>query len=51
MNNLPLIRVRHVDGFAQQLNTLGAPTERLVNQINLSEEILTFRNGFMPVRQ
>ena len=51
MDAIPLVRVRYADSFAEQLNRLGAPTERLLNQVNLSEEALTFRDGFMPVSQ
>ena len=51
MDAIPLVRIRYADSFAEQLNRLGAPTERLLNQVNLSEEALTFRDGFMPVSQ
>ena len=51
MKDIPLVRVRYVDSFAQQLNTLGAPTERLLNTVNLAEEMLGYRDGFIPVRQ
>jgi hypothetical protein len=51
MDAIPLVRVRYADSFAEQLKCLGAPTERLLNQVNLSEEALTSRDGFMPVSQ
>jgi AraC-like DNA-binding protein len=51
MNAIPLVRVRYASSFAEQLDRLGAPTEKLLNQVNLSEEALVFRDGFMPVSQ
>jgi len=51
MNNIPLVRVRNAGSFANELNNLGAPTEKLLNNVGLSEEILSVPDGFMPVRQ
>lgn len=51
MAEIPLVKVRYADSFAQVLNRLGAPTERLLNKVNLSEEMLTIAGGYMPVRQ
>lgn len=51
MPEIQLVRVHYADSFAQVLNRVGAPTERLLNQINLSEQMLTVPGGYMPVRQ
>lgn len=51
MVEIPLVRVRYADSFAQILNRVGAPTERLLNQVGLSEQMLTVRDGYMPVGQ
>jgi AraC-like DNA-binding protein len=51
MVDIPLVRVHYADSFAQVLNRLGAPTERLLNKVNLYEEMLTVPSGYMPVRQ
>ena len=51
MNSIPLVRMRYVDSFAQELNRLGAPVERLLNQVNLSEEMLAQRDDFIAVPQ
>ncbi|TXK93707.1 hypothetical protein BMR02_14840 [Methylococcaceae bacterium HT1] len=51
MNNIPLVRVRYAGSFAKELHKLGAPTERVLNTVGLSEEILDIPDGFMPVEQ
>jgi len=51
MKNIPLVRVRYADSFARVLDSLGAPTERVLNEVGLSEEILSVPDGFMPVEQ
>jgi AraC-like DNA-binding protein len=51
MPEIQLVRVHYADSFAQVLNRVGAPTERLLNQINLSEQMLTVPGGYMPVSQ
>ena len=51
MNNIPLVRVRYADSFAKVLNRIGAPTERILNVVGLSEEMLSVPDGFMPVEQ
>lgn len=43
--------MRYADSFAQELGTLGAPVERLLNRINLSQEMLTQRDDFIAVSQ
>jgi len=49
MAEIPLVRVRYADSFAQVLNQIGAPTERLLNQVNLSEQMLSVPDGYMTV--
>jgi AraC-like DNA-binding protein len=49
MAEIPLVRVRYADSFAQVLNQIGAPTERLLNQVNLSEQMFSVRDGYMTV--
>ena len=51
MQTIPLVRVRYAESFAGSLNRIGAPTERLLNSVGLSEEILAVSDGFMPVEQ
>ena len=51
MNNIQLVRVRYANSFAHVLNVLDASTEKLLNQVGLSEEILRIANDFMPVNQ
>ena len=51
MDEIPLVRVHYADSFAQTLNRLGAPTERLLNKVNLYQEMLTVPGGYMPVGQ
>jgi hypothetical protein len=51
MSAIPLVRVRYADSFAQSLNRLGAPTERLLNRVNLTGQILRKQHGLMPVDQ
>jgi len=48
---IPLVKVRYADSFAQVLNQIGAPTERLLNQLNISVEILSVPGGFMTVEK
>jgi AraC-like DNA-binding protein len=51
MNPIPLVRMRYADSFAQKLQRIGAPVERLLNGINLSEEMLGERDDFITVSQ
>ena len=51
MHAIPLVRVRYVGSFAWSLDRIGAPTERLLNSVGLSQEILAVPDGFMPVEQ
>ena len=43
--------MRYTDSFVQQLHGLGAPVERLLNQVNLSEEMLLDRDAFIAAQQ
>ena len=45
MSAIPLVRVRYADSFAQSRNRLGAPTERLLNRVNLTGQILRKQHG------
>lgn len=51
MDQIPLVRMRYADSFVQELGKLGAPVERLLNNINLSAEMLTARDDFIAVSQ
>ena len=51
MKSIPLVRVRYADSFAKVLNRIGAPTESILNSVELSEEILSVPDGYMPVEQ
>jgi AraC-like DNA-binding protein len=43
--------VRYVDSFAGELARLGAPVERLLNRVSLSEEMLAARDNLITVSQ
>ena len=51
MEQLPLVKMRYADSFAQELYRLGAPVERLLNRVNLSEEMLVARDDYIAVSQ
>ena len=51
MTNIPLVRVTYAESFTEVLNQIGAPTERLLNQLNLSEEVLAVPGGYMIVEK
>ena len=51
MNQLPLVRMRYADSIARELDALGAPVERLLNNVSLSREMLACRDDFISTSQ